>query len=282
MTVAELVGTWLPVSVWDYDGPLTHPPLGFAPHVSFNGKGEWSGSDGCNDVSGSYRLGRGGAFQLVEHSSTTVVCLATPAIPETAVRIELLHGLLTFLAHDGTQLAQYGRPGTRVADSRCTPSQLSATFDFVNHDYYRLGEIVLVNHGVSPCTLSGGPVVRLLGRRPVCHPRLPCEVRSDQDLVTPAQPTPLYPRPGNISLPRPQQPITLAANQAQAQGGVLVQWDNWCAPTPVFTLHVQFAGWETSLVATPLPKSTTPPPCTDIRNQGGLLVDFVRQHDATA
>jgi len=33
-----------------------------------------------------------------------------------------------------------------------------------------------------------------------------------------------------------------------------------CSPPIAFTLHVQFAGWATSLVATPLPKSTQPPP----------------------
>ncbi len=79
--------------------------------LRFSNSSMWTGSDGCNDMAGNYRLGRVRAFQLVAGQMTAVACSHTPT-PESlaaAVRVELLHGRLTFFAHDGHELAQYER-----------------------------------------------------------------------------------------------------------------------------------------------------------------------------
>jgi len=112
VTEAALVGKWRPVSVSGYHGPLTSPPLGFAPLLSFDGKGRWSGSDGCDSlIAGSYQLSQGGTFHLAEHFSTAIGCLSSRRvpIPDVAVRVELLNGRLTFFDRNGRQLAQYER-----------------------------------------------------------------------------------------------------------------------------------------------------------------------------
>ena len=110
VTEAALVGTWRPVSIAGYDGPLTDPPLTEAPILRFAANGEWNGNDSCNDFSGSYQLRSAEAFRLVIRVTTSVGCTRnTPSPPTTAVRVELLNGRLTFYARNGSQLAQYER-----------------------------------------------------------------------------------------------------------------------------------------------------------------------------
>ena len=48
------------------------------------------------------------------------------------------------------------------ADPDCVPSQVTATFGFVNNAQYSLGGILLQNQATHACALSGFPVVRLL------------------------------------------------------------------------------------------------------------------------
>lgn len=112
VTPKALVGEWRPVSIAGYHGPLTKPPLGWTPRLSFDGQGRWSGSDGCNDVGGTYRLGRGGAFAFAVHGSTLVLCLRktpTPDSLQAANRVVLRDGRLTFRTGDGHELAQFER-----------------------------------------------------------------------------------------------------------------------------------------------------------------------------
>jgi len=112
VTEAALVGSWRPVFIAGYHGPLTDPPLGVAPALSFDGRGHWGGTDGCNGMNGSYRLARNGAFQLVVGGMTQAACDGfppTPASLRSAVRVELRGGRLTFFARNGDDIAQYGR-----------------------------------------------------------------------------------------------------------------------------------------------------------------------------
>jgi heat shock protein HslJ len=115
LTDAVLKGTWRPVWIADYRGPLTHPPLGWTPRLRFDGAGHFGGSDGCNDVGGTYGLGSNGAFHLAQHGSTLVACSVytpTPASLSTAVRVGFVGGQLTFFARDGHELARYVRAPT--------------------------------------------------------------------------------------------------------------------------------------------------------------------------
>jgi heat shock protein HslJ len=109
-TPIAIVGTWRPISVTGYHGPLTDPPLTEAPMLRLDNRGEWTGNDSCNDFGGSYQLRSGGTFHLVERVTTKVLCRrSTPGPPTTAVRAELLNGRLTFFGRDGHELAQYQR-----------------------------------------------------------------------------------------------------------------------------------------------------------------------------
>jgi len=112
VTVAALVGSWRPVSIAGYNRPLTDPPLSSAPTLRFDRLGSVSGSDGCNIIGGSYRLGRGGGILFTDVALTKARCLSTPEPPEPlnkTARIDIRNGRLTFLASDGHELAQYER-----------------------------------------------------------------------------------------------------------------------------------------------------------------------------
>jgi len=106
--LSEIVGTWRPVSIAGYTGPLVEPPLNETPALRFDNKGTFSGNDGCNDFSGSYQLGNGGTFHFGQRSATLKRCpRRTPPPPESAARVELLDGRLTFFDRVGQQVAQY-------------------------------------------------------------------------------------------------------------------------------------------------------------------------------
>ena len=115
VSVAALVGVWLPVSVTGYRGPLTSPPFAFAPSISFDGNGHWNGTDFCNRFFGSYRLGSGGTIQVEPGSATNATCsFVGPEGPSpnsvlAAVRVTLSNGRLTLFARSGHELAQYER-----------------------------------------------------------------------------------------------------------------------------------------------------------------------------
>lgn len=135
VTVSALVGPWRAVSITGYTGPGGET-------LRFDGQDTWQGSDGCNDTYGTYRFGPTGTFNLTGGQTTAVGCVyarthahptggeaQTPPFPFAAVRVELLNSRLTFFARNGNQLAQY----ERTTDPRCTPTQLSATFGFLNN-----------------------------------------------------------------------------------------------------------------------------------------------------
>jgi len=110
-TPIPIVGTWRPVSITGYHGPLADPPLLRAPFLRFDDRGEWTGSDSCDILSGLYRVGSDGSFQLVELGPKAGCEPNRPSfgLPATAVRVELSNGRLTFFARDGAELAQYER-----------------------------------------------------------------------------------------------------------------------------------------------------------------------------
>ncbi len=148
MTEAALVGAWRPVSIAGYHGPLTAPPMGVPPVLSFDGRGHWGGTDGCNGMNGSYRLGTNGAFQLALGGMTQALCdrfPPTPASLRTAVQVELRDDRLTFFDREGTQIAQYERSNVvaRVALSSLTMTAGSSVTGYVtvyNNTGYPLHE----------------------------------------------------------------------------------------------------------------------------------------------
>jgi hypothetical protein len=267
VTTGTLIGSWRALSIAGFTGPDSET-------LRFNGQGQWQGSDGCNDTYGTYQFGPARAFHLIGRGTTQVGCayvsspahpsggeIPTPPFPLAAVRVELLNGRLTLFARDGSQLAQY----ERTTDPRCTPKQLSATFGFVNNAQVGLGGLILTNHAESPCALSGSPDVRVVDS----HGR---------DLMV----TQSHGMAGNTPQPPPRLPITVAAYGGQPDGGVPMDWFNWCRPSPgPLTLHVRFPGWSTFLVATPNDNADTTPPCTDKTRGTGLGIYVVFEYDNT-
>jgi heat shock protein HslJ len=113
ITQSGIMGKWRPVSIVGYDGPLTKPPLGREPRLSFNGRDRWSGSDGCNDIGGTYRVD-GSGVDLLTFGSTAVGCPSGhPDFEpiEGAARIELRNDQLVFSTSDGTVIARFERAG---------------------------------------------------------------------------------------------------------------------------------------------------------------------------
>jgi heat shock protein HslJ len=112
MTQTEIIGKWRPVSIAGYAGPLTKPPLGWEPRLSFNGRDRWSGSDGCNDIGGTYRL-EGNGVHFLTFQSTLVGCSETPDFEpiESAPRSAVRDDQLTFLTADGNEIARFERAG---------------------------------------------------------------------------------------------------------------------------------------------------------------------------
>jgi heat shock protein HslJ len=109
LTPDALVGSWRPVSVAGYSGPLTSPPLLEPPALRFGDYGSWSGSDGCNDATGTFQLGPGDAIKLGSGAGTKVACRLSLPFPSATARFDLMNGRLTLFADDGRQLAQYER-----------------------------------------------------------------------------------------------------------------------------------------------------------------------------
>ncbi|MDQ1477547.1 MAG: hypothetical protein QOE62_2776 [Actinomycetota bacterium] len=113
MSQTAVLGKWRPLSIAGYDRPLEGS-------LTFDGRGSWTGSDGCNDyTSGTYSLD-GNELRLGSAALTQAGCVllgsGAPANPDfgpivAAARIELRADELTFLTKDGTEIARFVRAG---------------------------------------------------------------------------------------------------------------------------------------------------------------------------
>lgn len=112
VSVHELVGPWQPDTVAGYVGSLPSGPVLFS-ELRFDAAGGWAGSDGCNEITGTYRIGSSGAFTFAVVGSTDVGCTeGFPPVPGSlvaATRVELVKGRLSFFASNGRAIAQYVR-----------------------------------------------------------------------------------------------------------------------------------------------------------------------------
>ncbi|MBA2560436.1 MAG: META domain-containing protein [Propionibacteriales bacterium] len=106
--VDHLAGSWKPVTV--DRKPVEHATAA-APTIRFSGDGTWAGSDGCNDLNGTYTVRPDGQFEAQLHASTLVGCVPMPTrtLPTQAVSISITGNTLTFLNGAGNELATYVR-----------------------------------------------------------------------------------------------------------------------------------------------------------------------------
>jgi len=108
LTADDLFGEWNPVSIAGYRGPLASPPLASAPQLTFDGNGKWTGSDGCNLLGGTYRVGPGDTVHFTEAGTKRACGSSTPPDPiRRATRVELHGYRLTFFGPAGRELAKY-------------------------------------------------------------------------------------------------------------------------------------------------------------------------------
>ena len=125
-TTASIVGFWQPESVTGYQGPLTDPPLSSTPTLEFRDATTWGASDGCNGLSGSYRLDEHGAFHAGDSIISTLVgCqLVVPLseVMKSTARLELAGGKLVLLDAKAGVLATFARPasGALIGEWRLT------------------------------------------------------------------------------------------------------------------------------------------------------------------
>jgi heat shock protein HslJ len=108
LNAVAVTGVWQPVTIAGYHGSLASPPLTVAPQLAFDGKHAWSGSDGCNYLSGAYRFGVRGLVHFSVVSTKRGCRQATPPdVLQRTTRAEIVNGLLTFFDRAGSRLAQY-------------------------------------------------------------------------------------------------------------------------------------------------------------------------------
>jgi heat shock protein HslJ len=106
-----IAGAWTPRSVAGYSGPIDNYRWRVAPRLHFDGRGRWSGADGCNDLGGSYDLSSTGAFHAISEGGTTVRCdppfFPTTGILSSTARVERHDDQLAFVDADDKVVATY-------------------------------------------------------------------------------------------------------------------------------------------------------------------------------
>ena len=108
---SAIIGTWRPMTIAGYT-PQAHFADGVArATITFERGGRWHGSDGCNAMSGTYRLGRGGAISTTVGPSTAIGCANVPngQVLGSAATAQVVGQQLTFMDGVGVVLGRYMR-----------------------------------------------------------------------------------------------------------------------------------------------------------------------------
>jgi hypothetical protein len=76
--VTRILGTWMPVEIPGYVVPPGFPNAFALATITFDGKGHWHGSDGCNQLLGTYRVGVDGVISTTSSPTTLIGCANVP------------------------------------------------------------------------------------------------------------------------------------------------------------------------------------------------------------
>jgi hypothetical protein len=108
-TMQVLSGSWRPVKLDGFVNLKAARPED--PILTFSPDGTWSGSDGCNGISGTFTIGQRGDFTSRLNAQRLVECDNVPntAVLAAAKRISSDQTTLRFFAGDGRQVATYAR-----------------------------------------------------------------------------------------------------------------------------------------------------------------------------
>jgi heat shock protein HslJ len=108
---AMLRGTWRPVKLPDFT--TLRSIRAEDPILIFKPDGTWSGSDGCNSITGTFTVGRRGEFASIANPQRLAECDNVPhtGVLAAARRISADRQTLRFFNADGRQVATYARAG---------------------------------------------------------------------------------------------------------------------------------------------------------------------------
>ncbi|WP_433161799.1 META domain-containing protein [Kribbella sp. CA-247076] len=108
-SAATVAGTWRVVQMAGLTTLTAERPDD--PVIEFKPDGTWTGSDGCNGLSGTYTIGQRGEFTAKAGPQRLIGCDNVPhtAVLQGAKRITLETDTLKFFAADGRELASYAR-----------------------------------------------------------------------------------------------------------------------------------------------------------------------------
>nr|WP_202893997.1 META domain-containing protein [Kribbella italica] len=105
----QLAGTWRPLRMDGFSTLKTARPDN--PVLTFNTDGTWTGSDGCNGISGTFTIGQRGEFTGTAGNQRLIECANVPhtAVVQAAKRVAADRTTLKFYAADGREVAIYAR-----------------------------------------------------------------------------------------------------------------------------------------------------------------------------
>ncbi len=105
----SISGTWRPTKLDGYTTMKSARPED--PTLTFNPDGTWTGSDGCNGISGTFTIGQRGEFTSKADGQRLIECANVPhtAALNVAKRVAVDSKTLQFYAGDGREVASYAR-----------------------------------------------------------------------------------------------------------------------------------------------------------------------------
>lgn len=108
-TAQSVTGSWRATKMDGFTTLKTARPED--PIVTFNADGTWTGSDGCNGLSGTYSIGQRGEFTAKVGPQRLAGCSNVPhtQVLLEAKRIDSDKTTLQFYAADGREVARYAR-----------------------------------------------------------------------------------------------------------------------------------------------------------------------------
>lgn len=118
-------GTWYPLQIAGYSVQPEFAESYAEAFLKF-GDGEWTGSDGCNGMSGTYELDEAGTFKGGAGASTEIGCANVPhfRVLEEATTVEVDGETLVF--SDGDEIARYTRSKNPAPVATATGEPTSA------------------------------------------------------------------------------------------------------------------------------------------------------------
>lgn len=118
----SIQGTWYPLQIAGYSVQPEFEESYAEAFLEF-GDGEWTGSDGCNGMSGSYELDGAGAFEGGAGVSTKIGCANVPhsRVLEEATTVRVDGETLVF--SDGDEIARYTRSKNPAPVTTAEPTE---------------------------------------------------------------------------------------------------------------------------------------------------------------